>query len=235
MRINRFIASSGISSRRGAEELVRQGKIKVNNKVVTDLSTDINVDNDTVTYEGKKLKATQNFTYVMFYKPKGCVTTASDEKGRKTIYDYIDITDKRLFPVGRLDYDSEGLLLLTNDGDMAFKLTHPSNEVPKTYLVKVEGEVKEADLARLRNGVELDGEKTKRCKIKLREFQNGISSFDMTIYEGKNRQIRRMFETIDKEVIFLKRIAIGEVRLGGLTRGKTRFLNQKEIDFLKKI
>lgn len=235
MRINKYIASSGVASRRKAEELILEGKIKVNNKVVTDLATEINEQNDSVTYDGKKIKPVQNYTYMMFYKPKSCVTTANDEKGRKTIYDYIDTKDKRLFPVGRLDYDSEGLLLLTNDGELTYKLTHPSNEIPKTYLVKVEGEVKQADLARLRNGVELDGTKTKRCKIKLREFTDNISSFDMTIYEGRNRQIRRMFECIDKEVIFLKRIAIGDVRLGGLTRGTTRYLNQKEIDYLKKL
>lgn len=235
MRINRYIASSGIASRRAAEELIKQGKIKVNNKVVVDLATEINEDNDTVLYDGKRIKPVGNFTYMMFYKPKGCVTTASDEKGRKTIYDYIDVKDKRLFPIGRLDYDSEGLLLLTNDGSLTHKITHPSSEVPKTYLVKVEGEIKEAELAKLRKGVELDGVKTKRCKIKLREFADDISSFDMTIYEGKNRQIRRMFESIDKKVIFLKRIAVGDIRLGGLTRGTTRFLNQKEIDYLKKI
>ena len=235
MRINKFIAQAGVASRRGAEKLIVDGKIKVNGKVVTDLATDINLDNDVVVYDGKKLKATNHFTYVMFYKPKGCVTTVSDEQGRKTIYDYIDITDKRLFPVGRLDYNSEGLLLLTNDGDMAYKLTHPSNEVPKTYLVKIEGELKESELNKLRSGIELDGTLTKRCKLKLKEFADGISSFEMTIYEGRNRQIRRMFETIGKEVIFLKRIAIGDVRLGGLSRGKTRFLNNKEIEFLRKI
>ena len=235
MRINKYIASSGICSRRAAEQLILDGKIKVNNKVVTDLATDINLDNDVVVYDGKKLKISKNYTYVMFYKPKGCVTTANDENGRKTIYDYIDITDKRLFPVGRLDYNSEGLLLLTNDGDMAYKLTHPSNEIPKTYLVKIEGELKESELNILRNGVELDGVMTKRAKVKLKEYSNGISSFEMTIFEGKNRQIRRMFESIGKEVFFLKRIAIGEIRLGGLSRGKTRFLNQKEIDYLRKI
>ena len=235
MRINKYIAQAGVSSRRGAEKLITDGKIKLTGKVVTDLATDINIDNDVVMYDGKKLKITNHFTYVMFYKPKGCVTTASDEQGRKTIYDYIDITDKRLFPVGRLDYNSEGLLLLTNDGDMAFKLTHPSNEVPKTYLVKVEGELKENELNTLRCGVMLDGTLTKRCKLKLKEFDGKISSFEMTIFEGRNRQIRRMFEAIGKEVIFLKRIAIGDVRLGGLSRGKTRFLNDKEIEFLRKI
>ena len=171
----------------------------------------------------------------MMYKPKGCVCSANDECGRKTVFDYVDI-DKRLFTVGRLDYDSEGLLLLTNDGALAQYITHPGNEIPKSYLVKVEGDIPEADLARLRKGVKLDdGSLTARAKVRLKEIAGNVYSYDVTIFEGKNREIRRMFEAIGKEVIFLKRVAVGDLRLGGLSRGTYRYLTDKEIDYLKNL
>jgi 16S rRNA uridine-516 pseudouridylate synthase and related pseudouridylate synthases len=165
-----------VCSRRAADKLIADGKVSVNGKVTTVLGTEINEKNDKVLVDGKAVKLETNFTYIMLYKPKNCVCTASDEFDRKTIFDYIDL-DKRLFSIGRLDYDSEGLLILTNDGDLAYRLTHPSYEIPKTYLVKVEGEVQESDLARLRKGVEIDGVVTHRSKIKLKEYKDGISSF----------------------------------------------------------
>lgn len=233
MRINKFVAECGVASRRNADILISEGKVKVNGKIAV-TGMEIDVQNDSVTVDGHKIKPVNNFTYIMFNKPKGCVATVSDEKDRKTIFDYIDLKE-RLFPVGRLDYDSEGLLLVTNDGDFAYRLTHPSNEVPKTYLVKIEGDLEESKLALLRKGVELDGVKTHRAKIKLKKFENGITEYEMTIYEGKNRQIRRMFETVGANVIFLKRIAVGDVRLGGLARSKYRFLTNSEVEYLKNI
>ena len=140
--------------------------------------------------------------------------------------------DKRLHPVGRLDYDSEGLLLLTNDGDMTFKLTHPSSEIPKTYIVKIEGSIEESDLAILRKGVTVDGVKYGRCKVKVTGVEDGNTRLEVVIFEGKNREIRRMFEAVEKNVIFLKRVAIGELRLGGLSRGGLRELNEGEISYL---
>lgn len=234
MRINKYIAECGIASRRNADELVKSGKVKINGKIVTECGIDVNVENDTVWVDGKKVALPSDYTYVMFNKPKGCVCTASDEKGRKTVFDYVDI-DKRLFNVGRLDYDSEGLLLLTNDGDLSFKLTHPSNEVPKTYVAKVEGEIPESDLAKLRNGVYIDGVKTHRSKVKVIEFVDNVSRVEITIFEGRNRQVRKMFEQIGKEVIFLKRVQVGELRLGGLARGTWRYLTPEEIDYLRNI
>lgn len=233
MRINKYIAMSGTSSRRGAEELIKSGKVKVNGKIVTELATDINEDNDTVTIEGRKISPIKSKIYVMFNKPKGCICTLKDELGRKTIMDYLeDFSDKKIFPVGRLDYDSEGLLLITNDGDLSNKLTQPVNEIPKTYVVKIEGQIEESELATLRNGIILDGIKLRRCKIKVLDCEDNSTRLEITIYEGKNRQIHRMFESIDKQVIFLKRIKIGDLRLGGLSRGGYRYLNDKEINYL---
>lgn len=236
MRINKYIASCGICSRRAAEDLVRDGKIKINGKTTTDLATEIDECNDTVTLDGRKISLVSRFIYIMFNKPKGCVCTVKDDKGRKTVMDYLqEFGDKRIFPVGRLDYDTEGLLLLTNDGDFANRLTQPMSEVPKTYIAKVEGEIPESDLARLRNGIVLDGVKLRRCKIKVLGVENGITRYEVTIFEGKNRQIHRMFESIGKEVVFLKRVKIGEVKLGGLGRGANRFLTEKELASLNRL
>ncbi len=235
MRINKYIASSGVTSRRNADKLVTEGRVKVNGKTVTELGFDVNENNDTVSVDGKKIALINKYTYIMMYKPKGCVCSANDECGRKTVFDYVDI-DKRLFTVGRLDYDSEGLILLTNDGALAQYITHPGNEIPKSYLVKVEGDIPEADLARLRKGVKLDdGSLTARAKVRLKEIAGNVYSYDVTIFEGKNREIRRMFEAIGKEVIFLKRVAVGDLRLGGLSRGTYRYLTDKEIDYLKNL
>lgn len=235
-RLNKYLASTGVSSRRGADKLIQDGRVKVNGKTVTELGKSINERNDTVTVDDNIVKPANDYSYIMFYKPKGCITSVSDEKGRKTVYDYLEeINVPHLIPVGRLDYDTEGLLLLTNDGDMAHKLTHPSFEVPKAYLVKTEGEIPEHKLAQLRKGVVIDGEKTKRSKVKLLEYKDGVSKVQITISEGKNRQVRKMFQAVEKEVIFLKRIAVGELRLGGLSRGGYRYLNDDEVYYLKNI
>ena len=234
MRINKYIASSGLCSRRAAEEYIKNGQVKVNNKVITDLATDIDETNDTVVIAGNKITPVTHMIYIMFYKPKGCISTLSDDKDRKTIMDYLgDFAGKRIYPIGRLDYDTEGLLLLTNDGELSNKLTQPINEVPKTYLVKIEGEIPEPDLARLRNGVTIDGIKLKRCKIKVTEKEDTFTKMEVTLYEGKNREIRKMFETVGKNVVFLKRIKIGDLKLGGLGRGAYRYLTPKEIAYLK--
>ncbi|NLZ25893.1 MAG: rRNA pseudouridine synthase, partial [Clostridiales bacterium] len=148
-RLNKFLANCGVASRRGADKLIEEGRVSVNGKIVTELGISVDEETDRVLVDGRKVKPVEKMTYIMFHKPKGCVTTASDEKGRKTIFDYLDLKVK-LHPVGRLDYNSEGLLLLTNDGDLTYKLTHPSSEIPKIYMVKIEGEIQESDLAILR-------------------------------------------------------------------------------------
>ena len=233
MRLNKYLASCGIASRRKCEELIVSGKVKVNNRVVTELSTIVNENKDEVRYNNEIVKPEQEFKYFILHKPKGYVSSVKDDRGRKTVLELIKDIPVRLFPVGRLDYDSEGLMLLTNDGELANRLTHPSYEIEKTYIVKIEGLIKESELAVLRNGVKLDGVKTKKAKLKLISFENNISKIEVKISEGRNRQIRRMFSEIGKEVIFLKRTAIGELKLGGLYRGNVRELTPFEVEYLK--
>lgn len=234
MRINKFIAECGITSRRGADELIKQGVVSVNGKITTELGLDVNPDVDKVFVQGKRVKLVNKQVYIMFYKPKGVICSASDEHGRKTVYDYLDIKQK-LAIVGRLDYDSEGLLLLTNDGDMVNKLTHPSNKVPKTYLVKTEGEFTDDEIKKLKGKVDIgEGEETSGANVVLLESGDGKSKLQITLREGKNREIRRMCESLNKNVIFLKRIEIAGVRLGGLARGTYRYLTPREINLLKK-
>ena len=229
------MASCGAASRRGADELIAQGRVKINGKIVDTLGATVNLNNDTVTLDDKKVVPVSKNTYIMMYKPKGCITSVKDDKGRKTVFDYLEKDIPALVPVGRLDYDSEGLLLLTNDGELAYKLTHPSSEVPKTYLVKAEGQFPEHILAKLRKGVEIDGQLTKRCRVKLKEQGEKEAKLEITITEGRNRQIRKMIEAVERNVVFLKRIAIGNLRLGGLSRGAWRYLRDDEVEYLKKL
>lgn len=302
MRINKYLAECGVCSRRKADELVKQGRVSVNKKVVREVGTNVDESKDVVFVDGKKVVRVTHYDYLLFYKPKNCVTTLNEDndnksgrkksekeleeiknraeklaakgiveeqkehaKPRKIITDFIgdDYKNKRLYPVGRLDYDSEGLLLLTNDGDLTYKLTHPSSEIPKTYIVKIEGTIEESDLAALRKGVTVDGVKYGRSKVKVTgiekvkdtkkavidpkdtlareaiecsEDTSGVfTRLEVIIFEGKNREIRRMFEAVEKKVVFLKRVAIGELRLGGLARGAYRPLNEMEIAYLKQI
>ena len=234
MRLNKFLASCGAASRRGADELIASGRVRVNSIVVTELGKMVETDNDTVTLDGKKVEPVSKMTYIMLYKPKGCITSLRDEKGRKTVYDYLDVEVPHFVPVGRLDYDTEGLLLLTNDGELVNRLAHPSGEVPKSYLVRAEGEFPEHILAKLRKGVEIDGVKTKRSKVKLLEQGEKEAKLLVTITEGRNRQVRRMFEAVERNVVFLKRVAIGDLRLGGLARGAWRYLREEEVEYLKR-
>ena len=234
VRLNKFLASCGAASRRGADELISSGRVRVNSIVVTELGKMVETDNDTVTLDGKKVEPVSKMTYIMLYKPKGCITSLRDEKGRKTVYDYLDVEVPHLVPVGRLDYDTEGLLLLTNDGELVNRLAHPSGEVPKSYLVRAEGEFPEHILAKLRKGEEIDGVKTKRIKVKLWEQGEKEAKPLVTITEGRNRQVRRMFEAVERNVVFLKRVAIGDLRLGGLARGAWRYLREEEVEYLKR-
>lgn len=232
MRINKYLALCGVASRRKVEDFVTNGLVKVNNKVVTNLATDIDIKNDIVTVSGERVKLTEEYVYYMLNKPKGYVCSAEDNRGRKTVLDIVKDPNHRIFPVGRLDYDSEGMLILTNDGDLTQRLTHPSNEVEKKYIVKIEGSMVESELAVLRAGVVIDGERFGKCDVVLTNTDGKISRLEVTLKEGKNREIRRMFEAIGKNVIFLKRVSIGMLKLGGLTRGEYRPLKPFEIDML---
>ena len=237
MRINKFLAECGIASRRNCETLVTAGRVKVNGKTVTMLATDVDPELDLVSVDEKPVKPIARHLYLALNKPKGYVCTTNDEFGRKTVMDFFEgkYPGKRIFPVGRLDYDTEGLLILTTDGDLSNRLMHPRNEIPKTYVAKIEGEIAESDLNKLRQGVILDGVKTKKCKVRLLGTENNVSRVEVVITEGRNRQVRRMFESINRDVIFLKRTAIGDLQLGGLYRGNFRELKENEIEYLKNV
>ena len=223
-----------MASRRAADGLIRDGKVLVNGKPCVP-GTDIAEGKDTVTVEGKNICLPAEHAYYMMNKPKGYVCTVRDDRGRKTVMDLLPAETGRVYPVGRLDYDSEGLLLFTNDGDLAFRLTHPKNEIAKTYLVRVEGSVTEGALNKRRAGVEWDGRITGKSKIRIVETNREYTKLHVTIGEGRNRQVRRMFETIGKNVVFLKRIRIGDLVLGSLERGKVRPLRADEVVYLKNL
>ncbi len=230
MRINKYLAESGVCSRRAADKLIEDGVVKINGRVCG-LGAEVE-NGDSVSVNGKSINTVKKYDYYMMNKPKGYVCTVKDDKGRKTVMDLLPSNIKRLFPVGRLDYDTEGLLILTNDGDLTFKLTHPKNEVPKTYLVKTEKSVSEEDLNKLRSGVVIDGVKTKKCNVKIVETGKDWAKLHVTITEGRNRQVRKMFEAVNNSVDFLKRIKIGDLKLSGLNRGEVRSLSQYEIEYL---
>lgn len=229
MRINRFLAAAGVASRRECDKLIAEGKVKVNGKVAA-LGLEVK-DSDEVFVDGRKVVIQKNEYYIL-NKPKGYICSVSDDKGRKTVMDLMPANVGRIYPVGRLDYDSEGLLILTTDGDLAQKLTHPSNEIPKTYLVKIEGTLTEAALNPIRSGIEIDGYMTKKCKAHIVETNKAYTKVHITITEGKNREVRKMFAAIGKEVQLLKRIKVGDLTLRGLDRGAYRKLSKQEVEYL---
>lgn len=232
IRLNKYLADCGVGSRRECDRLIADGAVKVNGKVAT-LGCSVE-ESDHVTVNGKRVGDKQKNYYLMLHKPKGYVTTVKDDLGRKTVMDLIDVK-ARLYPVGRLDYDTEGLLILTNDGDLANRLTHPRNEVNKTYVCRISGALPEKDRAQLEKGVVIDGVKTARARVKILQQDTHHTRCEITIHEGRNRQVKKMFESVGKDVEFLKRIAVGDLRLGGLKRGEYRYLSEQEIDYLKNL
>jgi 23S rRNA pseudouridine2605 synthase len=226
IRLNKFIASCGVSSRRNADKLIEENKVTVNGKRVTELGTIIDESKDVVKVSGNVLEHRERFTYLILNKPKGYITTAKDEKGRKTVFDLIKVS-QRVFPVGRLDAGSEGLLLFTNNGELANRLMHPRYKVSKNYRAKLDSPFNPDDFEVLTSGIELDDGITAQCKAGF--YTDDPHRIEMTIHEGKNRQIRRMFEAIGYEVKTLKRMRYGPVYLNELKRGKYRFLNSSEV------
>ena len=231
MRLNKFLASAGVASRRKCDQLLQQGLISVNGQVVSELGTVINEKKDKVFYEGRQVLLPSSFVYIKLNKPKGYACTAKDEKGRKTIYDLLP-REERLFSLGRLDYDTEGLIILTNDGDFANKVAHPRYSVDKEYHVTIEGQIKESELAVLRKGVVIEGQRMPSAKVEFLSSDGKTTKLSVVIDEGMNRQIRRMFEAIGKNIKLLKRVRIGNVRLGGVKRGDFRDLTTEELDSL---
>lgn len=236
-RLQKFLAEAGVASRRKAEELIAQGKIQVNGETVTEMGRKIDPKKDEVTYQGKSVRVKEELVYLMLHKPEGYVTTAKEQFGRPAVLDLIKNVDARIFPVGRLDYDTSGLLLLTNDGALTYKLTHPKHDVDKTYRAKLHGIPDEGALQKFRRGVVLDGRKTKPAKIQIleKDKEQRFCWVEIVIHEGRNRQVRKMCDAIHHPVAQLKRVATGELRLGDLPKGKYRFLTPKEIKYLQQL
>ena len=226
VRLNKFIADSGVASRRKADELIEEGLISVNGKKVYELGTKVDPEKDRITYKGQSLTVEKKKVYVAFYKPRNVVTTMDDPLGRAHIRDYFTKFPLRIFPVGRLDWDTEGLILLSNDGDFSQKVSHPQGEVTKTYLVKLDRHITDDKLEKLRSGVTLPGGKA-RALHTARVASKGSKTKDwvkIIITEGRNRQVRRMFEKIGYDVQKLKRVAIGQLTLGTLKPGEFKVL-----------
>ena len=234
IRLQKHLADCGVASRRKSEELIEMGKVKVNGHLAT-IGTKVDPKRDKITVRGKTIIANTTKMYIMLHKPRGFVTTMSDEKGRKCVTDLVKDAPVRLFPVGRLDMNSEGLLIMTNDGEFANKLTHPSYHVNKTYRVTVKGEVVDEKIIELKEGIMLDGEKTLPCDCFVAERKPDRTVLIFIIQEGRNRQIRRMCEAVKLEVMRLKRTEIAGVKLGMLPRGSWRPLNEKEMRRLTSI
>lgn len=234
IRLQKFLSECGVASRRKAEELIENGLVRVNGRAAV-LGAKVDAKRDKVTLRGKRVVPVNEKVYIMLHKPRGYVTTLSDELGRKCVTELVKDAGVRLFPVGRLDRDSEGLLLMTNDGSFANSLTHPSKHVNKTYRVTVAGVVEDEQLDRLCSGIELDGRLTLPCDVFVIERREDRTVLSFILREGRNRQIRRMCEAVNLKVLRLKRTEIAGVRLGMLPQGKWRPLNEREMSRLNAV
>jgi len=236
VRLQKYIAMSGVASRRAAEELITSGKVLVNDKKITELGTKVEIGADTVKVNNEIINPEVKKYYIMLNKPAGYVSTVSDQFDRPTVLDLIGEEIKsRIFPVGRLDYDTSGLLLLTNDGDFTYKVTHPKFNMNKTYIATIKGGITPKGLAQLRSGVIIeDGFKTSPAEVEMLSCEKGYTVIQITIHEGKNRQVRKMFEAVGCKVSELNRIKIGTVELGNLPIGRWRYLTSHEISYLTK-
>lgn len=234
VRLQKFLANNGVASRRKCEELIQEGKVSVNGRQVKELGIKINDDKDIIKYNGKIIKNKKSYIYIMLNKPTGYISSVSDEKGRKTVLDLIDVKT-RVYPVGRLDYNTSGLLLLTNDGELTYKLTHPKHEIDKKYIATVKGVPSDKNLDELRQGTNIGEYSISTSQIKVLEKSKDKTKLQVIIHEGKNRQVRRMFEYIGCPVIKLKRVAIGNLKIEDVPQGKYRYLNDEELKYLKRI
>jgi 23S rRNA pseudouridine2605 synthase len=232
-RLNKVIAASGICSRRDADELISAGHVKVNGKLITELGTIVNADRDLIRVNGRPLPS-KPLEYVALHKPRGVITSCEDEKNRTCVLDLLPDDLKHLRPVGRLDRDSSGLLVMTNDGALIYALTHPSKEIGKTYKVTVAGKVTKAQVNSLATGVLLDDRETNDALVRVLELARDQSVLEIVLYEGRNRQIRRMCSHVGLPVLRLVRVAVGGLQLGGLKPGGWRILKSAEIKLLQK-
>ena len=234
MRLQKYMAMCGVAARRKCEEIIASGRVAINGEVISQMGAQVE-EGDRVTLDGQLITPEARKRYILYHKPAGEVTTVSDDKGRETVMDRFAGMDVRLYPVGRLDYDSEGLLLLTNDGELAQRLTHPSCEVDKTYLARVTGNPSGDALERLRRGVFMEGDerRTYPADVRVVRDESLYSDVLVTIHEGRNRQVRRMFDAVGHRVLLLRRVRFGPLELGALRRGEWRELTEDEIARLK--
>lgn len=233
VRLQKYIAMCGAASRRKAEELIAAGRVSVNGASVTEQGIKVEIGADKVTLNGEELKPVTKSYYIMLNKPVGYVSTVSDQFDRPTVIDLLSEEIKtRIFPVGRLDYETEGLLLLTNDGAFTYKVTHPKYEIGKTYIATVSSGLTVAGINTLRRGVRLDDFNTSPAEVEILDSAPGSTTVKITIHEGKNRQVRRMFEAVGVKVLNLQRVSIGRVELGNLPLGRWRYLTAHEINYL---
>lgn len=234
VKLQKYFSDCAIMSRRAAEEEIKNGKVTVNGKAAT-LGLRIDPERDVIIYKGRKILPPKRAkTYILLNKPKGVVTTLSDEKGRKTVLSLIEDLGVRVYPVGRLDYNSDGLLLLTDDGELTNRLTHPKHQIPKIYHVRVKGDVSDKQLARLTSALVIDGYKIQPVAVEVLKKEPSSTTLKMTLYEGRNRQIRKMCAICDLTVKALTRVAIGKIKLGDLPSGLWRYLTPREIEYLKR-
>lgn len=234
MRINKYIANAGIASRRKADELIKAGKVKVNGKVMSQPGYDV-ADRDEVLVEGRSVQSAENKVYYAMNKPLGVITSVNDDRGRMTVVDIMSDVEERVFPVGRLDYNTSGLLLLTNDGDFANRIMHPGHRMDKTYRVRVAGNISKMKISVLRAGVRLGEFKTAPARVDVITWNRHSMILEVTIHEGKNRQIRRMFEAVGYPVQELERISIGNMKLGHLKPGQYRKLSRRELEYFSNL
>ncbi len=232
IRLQKFLADAGLASRRKCEELISQGRIEVDGRVVTTPGTKIS-GSEKIKADGKEIKLTKKKIYILLNKPVGYISTAKDQFSRKTVIDLIEPVKERVYPVGRLDYDTSGLIILTNDGDFANKMMHPRHQTEKVYQAEIIGRLNERDLNSVRSGMQIEDFTTAPSKIRIIDDSSTNSIVEITIHEGKNRQVRKMFASLGHPVLHLKRVAIGSVRIDGLGEGKWRYLSKKELAQLK--
>lgn len=232
-RLQKYLAECGIASRRKCEEYILQGKIQVNGKTITELGVKVNPEKDKITFEGKNVKQEERKVYILLNKPIGYVTTSDEQFGRDKVLDLVKVRE-RVVPVGRLDMYTSGALILTNDGDFVYKVTHPKHEITKTYTVTVKGIIKNEEVEQLRKGVKIDDYTTRPAKVKIlkTDKEKDISRLEITIHEGKNRQVRRMCESVGRKVIALHRSKIGNIGVKDIELGKWRYLKDFEVNTL---
>ncbi len=237
MRINKYIALCGVASRRKAEELILSNRVKVNDEIITELSYQVDEKNDIVKVDDKIIKEEEKLVYILLNKPEGYITTVKDQFDRPSVLDLVSDIKERVYPIGRLDYETSGLLLLTNDGDLTYKLTHPKHEVEKTYVARVKGKPNRHEIENFKNGLKIEDYITSKAKLKIVKYDDkkDVSTLEIKIHEGKNRQVRKMCKAINHPVLRLKRVAMGKIKIQDCQIGKYRYLTEEEIKYLKSI